>query len=330
MTEWNTRILAPGKEPDFRHLVDKLFAQQLETWPALRAGVEAFREVEYRRLSVGRTPVLLQHNPRRIVSTGAPMDAASIRRRPCFLCPDNMPEEEKGLEFGTRFVVFCNPYPVLKNHLVLVSKEHRPQAIDGTAMYALDFAEALGPEFFVLYNGPSSGASAPDHLHLQAGASELIPVLSDLEHCAKLAIPSPQGIETFLLENYRVNTLIIRGGKKPDLANWIETIVHVLADLVGTKSVEPLLNLLYMRRGRDWEVVIFPRERHRPSSFYSSGEDRLIVSPAAIDMGGLMVVPERRDFDRMDTAIVEGIYREVTLVDEKFDRLIGVLPGIVR
>jgi hypothetical protein len=330
MTEWNSRILDPGEEPDFRRLVDRLFAQQLKTWAALRAGVEAFREVEYRRLSVGGTLVLLQHNPRRIVSTGAPMDSASISRRPCFLCPDNMPEEEKGLEFGTRFVVFCNPYPVLKNHLVLVSKEHRPQGIDGNTMYPLDFAEALGPEFFVLYNGPSSGASAPDHLHLQAGAAELIPVLSDLEQCEKLAIPSPAGIETFAPRNYRVNTLIIRGGNKLDLAHWIQTIVNVLAELIGANPLEPMLNVLYTSRGREWEVVIFPRERHRPSSFYSSGDDRLIVSPAAIDMGGLMVVPERRDFDRMDAAIVESIYREVTLVDEKFARLIGVLAGIVR
>lgn len=330
MTEWNSRILDPGEEPDFRHLVDRLFAQQLETWPALRAGVEAFRGVEYRRLSVRGTLVLLQHNPRRIVSTAAPMDSASIRRRACFLCPDNMPEEEKGLEFGTRFVLFCNPYPVLKNHLVLVSKQHLPQAIDGNATYPLDLAEALGPEFFVLYNGPSSGASAPDHLHLQAGATELIPILGDLEHGEKLAIPSPAGIETLALRNYRVNTLIIRGGNKLDLAQWIQTVVNVLADLIGTKPAEPMLNLLYTSRGRNWEVVMFPRERHRPSAFYSSGDDRLIVSPAAIDMGGLLVVPERRDFDRMDAAIVESVYREVTLVDEKFARLMGVLAGIVR
>jgi len=338
MIEWDSRVLAPGdlcpalqigEQLDFKRLVDRLFAQQVESWPDLRAGVGALQQVEYRRLSVAGAPVLLQHNPRRIVSTGAQVDSASIMRRPCFLCPGQMPEEEKGLAFGTQFVVVCNPYPVLNKHLVLVSREHRLQLLDGNVTHLLNFAEALGPDFVVLYNGPSSGASAPDHLHLQAGEAQMIPVLRDVEVWEKFMIPSPAGIETFALTDYRVNAIILRGGDRLQLENGIQRILHVLGDIVITKLLEPMINLLVTKLSEVWQVVIFPRERHRPACFYSTGDDRLTVSPAAIDMGGLIVVPEGRDFERMDAEIVERIYAEVTLADEKFERLIEVLGRIV-
>jgi hypothetical protein len=43
------------------------------------------------------------------------------------------------------------------------------------------------------------------------------------------------------------------------------------------------------------------------------GVDRVVVSPGVIDMGGILVTPVERDFERLDAVAVEGIYKEVSL-----------------
>ena len=76
---------------------------------------------------------------------------------------------------------------------------------------------------------------------------------------------------------------------------------------------EPMMNVAGFREEKKWRLVIFPRRKHRPDAFFRKGEARIVVSPGLIDMGGVLVTPVEKDFERLDAAAVEGIYGEVSL-----------------
>jgi uncharacterized protein DUF4922 len=314
---WENRILGDdelqpylAKAEGMRARTHALLAQQLETWPALRDGVAGLGEVRYKKLTVKGSAVLAQFNPRRIVSTTARVDSATIRERPCFLCPDNLPLEERGIEFGEGFIVLCNPFPVLRDHLVITARRHIPQAIEGNFGVLLDITRELGSEWFTLYNGPKCGASAPDHLHFQACSRERLPIIHDLENWERTPLPIVSGIDSFTLSDYRVNSLIARSGEREALIGWFNA---VLARLGGRRDEEPMINLIVIGDDKaGWTVTVFPRSKHRPSCYYADGDAKLTVSPAAIDLGGVLIVPVEEHFARISAKDVEEIYAEVT------------------
>jgi Domain of unknown function (DUF4922) len=297
------------KENGLRARVRGLLAQQLETWPMLRDGAASLAEVRYKKLTVRGSAVLAQFNPKRIVSTTARVDSASIGQRPCFLCPENLPPEEKGIEFGEDFIVLCNPFPVLRDHLVVTARRHIPQAIEGNFGALLDLSRELGEEWFTIYNGPKCGASAPDHLHFQACSREILPVIDDIDHWDRRPIITGSAVESFTLREYRVNSIIGRSSDRATLIGWFD---GVLRQLARESDEEPMINLIVTADGAGWTVIVFPRSRHRPSFYYAEGDKQLTVSPAAIDLGGVLVVPQADHFERINAEDVEKIYAEVT------------------
>jgi uncharacterized protein DUF4922 len=314
---WEDRILGDGdlqpflaKDEGFRARAHALLAQQLETWPALRDGIAALAEVRYKKLIVKGSAVLAQFNPRRIVSTTARIDSTTISERPCFLCPENLPLEEKGIEFGEGFITLCNPFPVLRDHLVITSLQHIPQAIEGNFGVLLDVARELGNEWFTLYNGPKCGASAPDHMHFQACSREKLPLMRDLENWERTPLRIVSAVDSFTLNDYRVNLLSARSGEREALIEWFNGI---LSRLAGTSDEEPMINLIVTSDDEaGWRVAVFPRTKHRPSCYYAEGDAKLTVSPAAIDLGGVLIVPVAEHFARISAKDVEEIFAEVT------------------
>lgn len=327
---WASRILTQAElqpslnasEPEsLRQQVSALIAQQQATWPMLQAATAGLAQVTDQPLDVHGSRVIAQFNPARLVSTGAKVDAASIRQRPCFLCADHLPLEEQGIEFGKDFVILCNPFPVLRDHLVITHRAHTPQAIAGNFAALLDLAQALGNGWFALYNGPACGASAPDHLHFQACDSSLLPIVQDLEQREKKVVSSQAGLEVFTLPGYRVNLLVARGSNHAALNEWFAQMVSHLAEVTGA-SAEPMLNLVVLSDGVNWTVCVFPRSKHRPACYFAEGEAKLTISPAGIDLAGVLVVPEAAHFARINETDVEQIYAEVTLDDLRLAELI--------
>ncbi len=310
--------LSTESEPDFRRLVEGLAEQQLATWPALRDAVAGLARVEYKRLRARGSKILAQFNPQRIVSTAAKVDAATIGRRPCFLCAENLPPEERGVAFGEDFVALYNPFPVLPRHLVIASRRHVPQTIEGDFGTPLDLASELGDEFFVVYNGPACGASAPDHLHFQACERQSAPIFREIETWERRNLSNDSGLETFALKDYRVNALIARGADRVALIEWFDRALRRLAEATGAAS-EPMINLVVTRDGARWTVIIFPRGKHRPDRYFAEGDAKLTVSPAAIDLAGVLVMPQPDHFAKITSQDAEGIYAEVTLDGEVFD-----------
>ena len=321
---WDERILSEAAllpfltSNDLGARANRLLAQQQAVWPMLREAIAGFQQVEYKSFTIRGSEVLAQFNPKRIVSTGAKVDAASIKARPCFLCPDNLPTEERGLAYDDNLVVLCNPFPVLPKHLVIAARQHTPQTLAGHWDELLELARALGEEFFTLYNGPRCGASAPDHLHFQAAAAAWLPIWREVESWPLQRLKTEQTVEAFSFSSYRINVLGGRGRELSALQHWLERAVAALAELTRTAE-EPLLNVLARFKAGHWTVLLLPRQRHRPSCYDAEDDARLMVSPAAIDLGGVMVVPRAEHFARINETALEQIYAEVTLRDEVFD-----------
>jgi hypothetical protein len=226
-----------------------------------------------------------------------------VAKRACFLCPGNLPPEEKGIPFNSEFTIYCNPFPVLDKHLTIVHAEHRPQRIAGSVEALLELARAL-PDFFVIYNGPQCGASAPDHLHFQACSRRVFPIEQDAMTVNVPYIP-----------DYARRVFVLRGADLARLVYDVNSLLEVLGEF-GRDDTEPMLNIATFYAAGVWTAFVFPRGKHRPR-VYETGE--LTVSPGAIDLCGVFVVPLLSDFERIRGSDIERIFEEVTLPLEHFE-----------
>src|SRR5439155_8413005 len=286
--------------------------RQLKVWPLLASGMEGLARAKTRPVHIDWFDIHVRHIPHRVISTTAAVDRASIERRPCFLCRQNMPAEQEGVEFNADFTVYCNPYPIVDRHVTIVHREHKPQRIAGQLGAFLDMAKGL-PGYFVVYNGPECGASAPDHLHFQAGLRTLFPIEFDAKALTGPTIP-----------NYARNVFLFRGRDREQLIQQMEKTVSLLS-AVTAKAQEPLINIAgFHDVTTGWNVYLFPRGKHRPQVFHT-GE--LTVSPASIDLCGIFVAPLEKDFARISGNDIASIFREVTLPDEQMKQVLTSREG---
>lgn len=313
--------MVPVEAPTLRARVTALLAQQRDTWPLLRAATAAMETIQYRHFQIHGAAVMAQYNPQRLVSTGARVDAAAIRARPCFLCAEHLPPEEQGIAFGADFVILCNPFPVLSDHLVIVARRHTPQAITDSFETLLDVAAELGPDYCTLYNGPACGASAPDHLHMQACARSRLPLVREVEYWPRQQGVHAAGREVFALADYRLPVLVARSKERRSIMEWWQQTLTAFTMVTPAAAPEPLLNVLVTFDPVGWTVYLLPRAQHRPSCYYAEGEAKLTVSPAALDLAGVLVLPEADHFARISDADIARIYAEVTLDTPRFTTL---------
>ena len=283
---------------------------QLEVWPLAKKNYDDLREVKRRPMKFGKLEGAVQCNPARIRSTGAKVDKASIEGRPCFLCEKNRPAEQLSMTILPGWQLLVNPYPILPVHFTIVSETHRPQDQAPTDIVAI--AERL-PGMAVFFNGAKAGASAPDHLHLQAVLKDELPLLRFVEQ----EMPS-NGADTVT----SVQTLgeglpfsVYAGLVAMD--DRAQTALQLSMALGGPDSEgkplnQELVNKFFWIDDKGYlRFVIVPRAAHRPSCYTAEGDARRIVSPGAIDMAGIIVAPRIEDFERLTEEEIDKIYSEV-------------------
>ncbi len=285
-------------EDIFKHL-DQCLQEQLAAWPAAKQAFDNLEQVQTRVLS--SSGLALQHNPARIISTTAKIKPAEIAARSCFLCEDFRPREQKSIELDDRFYLLVNPYPILREHYCVVSREHRPQLFRDCYREMLDIASRLEPGYMIFYNGPRSGASAPDHLHMQIGRSQGIPLVDKLRENEPPATDEPITIQPFGFP-----VIVIKGSDPDKLWNYICGMT------VYDGESEPRMNVLSFNRNGQVMTAIIPRSKHRPDCYYAEGDDKIMVSPGAVDMFGLVITPRKEDFESLTEKQVLDIYRQVT------------------
>ena len=299
----------PGRSlPD---LCRALLLQQQQAWPMCREGIASLAAVETREVAAAGWSALLQFNPRRIVSTGAKVDAASIGARPCFLCQQNLPAEQKGILYGNDIMILCNPAPIFHQHFTIPLVEHRPQEIDPYIETMLGMARDLAPAFTLFYNGPKCGASAPDHFHFQAAPANAISVERDAGVVKRRKLLRQDGhVSLWTLDLYGRTVCVLESRDDGELASSLRTFLRAWGDVLRTTE-EPMMNLLASAHDDVFQIILFLRRKHRPDAYFREGEERLLNSPAAVDIGGVVVTPVEKDFRSVTGETIEGIFREV-------------------
>jgi hypothetical protein len=325
-------------------LSQALLAWQQIVWPQLRAGYAALDTRQERRQEAGDLAVLLQCNPQRMISAKADIDPGAIQARPCFLCRANLPARQQAILYRRQFLVLCNPFPIVPRHFTIAHREHRPQYLNRCLPTFLKLARDVHPDYAVLYNGPQSGASAPDHLHFQALPKTSIPVLNEGgKHITK--VREKNGVSLFKKIDGARTALLVEGADAKEIAVLIRILIRAMqrvqppptasiAPLLQSKSlqqieplqqVEPMLNLFCHYGEGGWRVIIFPRRKHRPAAYYKSGEEQILVSPGAVDMGGVLVLPREEDYHRLDAASLMNIFQEISLEEAFIDAIVAAL-----
>lgn len=306
-------------------LMSKLYVQQTSSWPQFSAAADALENVRTREIERNGLSVKLQFNPARIISTAVSIDRKSRHERPCFLCIDNLPKAQKGILYRHNFLILCNPYPILKRHYTLSHIKHMPQSFSNHIDDFLHFAKDISPDYNVFYNGPLAGASAPDHQHFQALPTGLLPFETELhKNRTRHLIKSLDGNLLFTMALPGRQVIIVEGKSIERLTDVLMTIINRFKMAISTLS-EPIMNLLCFYLGHAWQVIIFLRRKHRPDVYYLQGEDRILVSPGLVEMGGLMITPIEKDFCTLDAEMIEDIYKEVSLDPKIFQQVINAL-----
>ena len=283
------------------------------------------KDVRERDVACRGFSVRLQYNPGRMKSSMAAVGERERNERPCFLCLDHLPEGQKGILYRSEYLILCNPMPVLPSHFTVSHLDHRHQAIAEHIDTFLQLMADLGSGWTVLYNGPKCGASAPDHLHFQAAPSGQMPIEKEIPGRKKTALIKPvDGVLLYRARDLGREVIVLEGSDPSALADAFKRFLNALKKVL-LRDEEPMMNMAGFYNGKKWRLVIFPRRKHRPDAFFREGEARMVVSPGVIDMGGLLITPVVKDFERLDAATVEGIYREVSLEREIVEKAIDAL-----
>lgn len=301
--------------------LDKFINDQLSVWPLAAANFRALKSARTRQLEVDGLLCTVQCNPRRILSSTADTTPQAIAARKCFLCADNRPAEQFHLKFegrkGRMYNIQVNPYPIFPGHLVIVREEHIPQAIWHHFPDMLDFAMKYR-DYTVFYNGPGSGASAPDHLHFQA-----VPRLSmPLERAVDAYLDKPGEVlasvkdaTLYRYAGFAEGVFALKATTSKSMAKLFYRLLDCTDKVEG--DIEPKFNLFAYCRDGEYRAFVTLRAAKRSHHYYSDGPDHLTISPGAADMAGFFVAPFEEDFEKVTSADLEEMLSEVSISREE-------------
>lgn len=298
---------------------DRFIEEQKAVWPLARDNFAALEGVRTRSIDMpGGWEVRVQFNPARIVSSGAKVDARTIKERKCFLCEANRPAEQGGIEVLGRYTVLVNPFPIFPRHLTIPDTSHTPQLIAGRVADMYRLAEALDG-YTVFYNGPRCGASAPDHMHFQAGNSDFLTLPAAIEDSVLETIATDGESTLALSAGLPVRTFVI-DADSPEAAERLFARLYA-AMPSEPDAAEPMMNVLAQATPAGVRFIVIPRKRHRPS-FYGNGEPgTMLLSPASVDLGGVFITPLEKDFDALDPDTVIRVLDELCLSDSEIRQI---------
>ncbi|BEH00108.1 DUF4922 domain-containing protein [Bacteroides sedimenti] len=297
----------------------ELLQNQLNVWEVARNNYDALKQVRVKELVFDQFRILVQFNPARIVSSAAKVDTKSIQERKCFLCEENRPAVQEGIPFGDKYIVLINPFPIFPKHLTIPAYKHVDQRIQDRFGDMLDLAYNLD-EFNVFYNGPKCGASAPDHVHFQAGSKGFLPIEKEWRTFAGNPLLEYHSANLYVLNNYLRGTMIIESTEKESAVNLFGKIYDSLQ--VKPDETEPMMNVLVWYDTDKWVIAVFPRTQHRPSCYSAQGDNNILISPASVDMGGVFITPLEKDFEKITEDDVRSILQEVCMDEAELKELI--------
>lgn len=297
---------------EFSTQAKQLIREQRVEWDLAGKNYEGLKKTKVKSFTFDNFSTDIQFNPERIISSSAKVDHQSIEKRPCFLCQKNLPPQQRGIGFDNEYNVLVNPFPIFPEHLTIPNFAHTNQRIIGNFGSMLDLTAGLN-DFTLFYNGPKCGASAPDHLHFQAGIKGFLPIEKEFKEgkcCQKIKQTGEVSISTWL--DYLRGIITLQSKSKNSLVESFNRIYSKL-EVMNVGEEEPMLNILSTYENGEWIVHIFPRILHRPKQYFESGEKQILLSPASVDMGGVLIIPREEDFIKITKEDVSDIFRQVCM-----------------
>ena len=304
--------------------ISRFFNRQLEVWADARHRFRDLKHVETRQLS---DQLKLQWNPARIVSTGAKIDKKTLGERPCFLCDKNRPKEQMLKQIDEKFHLLVNPFPILPVHFTIPARKHQPQLIYKNYGEMHRFI-SLHSDLMVFYNGPKCGASAPDHLHFQAGTNGILPLQTNWQRLSRnltdvISLNDEEKIA--VVRDFLVPAFVIISKS----AESDEALFHRLYKAMPQRGdeTEPMMNIISWRKGEEFISVVIPREKHRPEAYFAEGCAQFVVSPGALDMSGLIITPREEDFRKLTEEKALSLLQECGVSEDKMNVIIAKLKA---
>jgi SpoIID/LytB domain protein len=304
--------------------ISRFFNRQLEVWTDARHRFRDLKHVETRQLS---DQLKLQWNPARIVSTGAKIDKKTLGERPCFLCDKNRPKEQMSKQIDEKFHLLVNPFPILPVHFTIPARKHQPQLIYKNYGEMHRFI-SLHSDLMVFYNGPKCGASAPDHLHFQAGTNGILPLQTNWQRLSRnltdiISLNDEEKIS--VVRDFIVPAFVIISKS----AESDEALFRRLYKAMPQRGdeTEPMMNIISWRKGEEFISVVIPREKHRPEAYFAEGDAQFVVSPGALDMSGLIITPREADFRKLTEEKALSLLQECGVSEEKMNAIIAKLKA---
>lgn len=302
--------------------ISRFFNRQLEVWTDARHRFRDLKHVETRQFS---DQLKLQWNPARIVSTGAKIDKKTLGERPCFLCDKNRPKEQMSKQIDEKFHLLVNPFPILPVHFTIPARKHQPQLIYKNYGEMHRFI-SLHSDLMVFYNGPKCGASAPDHLHFQAGTNGILPLQTNWQRLSRnltdiISLNDEEKIS--VVRDFIVPAFVIISKS----AESDEALFRRLYKAMPQRGdeTEPMMNIISWRKGEEFISVVIPREKHRPEAYFAEGDAQFVVSPGALDMSGLIITPREEDFRKLTEEKALSLLQECGVSEEKMNAIIAKL-----
>lgn len=304
--------------------ISRFFNRQLEVWTDARHRFRDLKHVETRQFS---DQLKLQWNPARIVSTGAKIDKKTLVERPCFLCDKNRPKEQMSKQIDEKFHLLVNPFPILPVHFTIPARKHQPQLIYKNYGEMHRFI-SLHSDLMVFYNGPKCGASAPDHLHFQAGTNGILPLQANWQRLSRnltdiISLNDEEKIS--VVRDFIVPAFVIISKS----AESDEALFRRLYRAMPQRGdeTEPMMNIISWRKGEEFISVVIPREKHRPEAYFAEGDAQFVVSPGALDMSGLIITPREEDFRKLTEEKALSLLQECGVSEEKMNAIIAKLKA---
>lgn len=301
--------------------VERLFEHQLKNWKLASDGYRSLTAIQIKQFEFDNFTIEAHFNPGRIISSSAKVDTKSIEARPCFLCINNLPAEQKAVKVINDYILLVNPFPIFSKHFTIPSVNHVPQTIEFEIGNMLIISSMLGKDYSVFYNGPRCGASAPDHLHFQAsnfGFMKIDKEYKDILNTYGKIIYEDNELVTAAVTGCLRNFISLESNNISKITAGFERIYNLLNK--EQSDEEPMMNIICCYN-KNWRMLIFPRSKHRPLYFYEEGEKKILISPAVVDLGGVLIFPREEDFNKITKELIIDIFKQVTISDDEFKYL---------
>jgi hypothetical protein len=309
---------------NYADAAELLLKQQRKEWNVLDENYKSLLTVKTKTIWFNAFRIKLQYNPIRIKSTSAIIDKEFIESRNCFLCGMNLPVKQEGINILDDYILLCNPYPVFPEHFTIVLAEHKPQEILLAFYNFINIGKRLANKYSIIYNGPKCGASAPDHLHFQAFTKQVMPIEDDyysvVNEYGELILCN-NNITVYAVDDGLRKFITIESKDKTVLGDTFSIFYENYLKLKDSDE-EPLMNIICKYSEESgWKIIVFIRSKHRSSHYFLDGDSKIVISPAAIDLGGMCITPVEKDFEKLDRNLIAAIFKEIFTGKEEFDYL---------